>query len=176
MLRGTRLLDPSSRLPGPLCSLILSDCEAKDGGFLALEALEKNSWRAFCDAVARPDWFERYEDEDSMRDETFINEVRDLFLTRTRREWLALFEDHDICLSPVYFLEEVERDPHVTARGIFRWVSLEEGRCYPRIRFPIQREEVSAWEQEAPEPGRHNRDLLGLSELELEELKREGVV
>jgi len=43
--------------------------------------------------------------------------VRRVFATRTRVEWLSLFEAHDGCLSPVNSPAEALRDRHIVARG-----------------------------------------------------------
>ncbi len=150
--------------------------ETKDGKFLALGALEENFWQAFCEVMEKPEWTGLYEDGEAMRDPALIGELREIFLTKTRQEWLSLFEGHDICLSPVYSFEEVDGDPHVRARDIFRWKPLESGGRIPAVRFPVWREGSSPWDQEPPERGQHNRDLLGVTEEELETLKREGVV
>jgi alpha-methylacyl-CoA racemase len=37
--------------------------------------------------------------------------------TRTRDEWLAVFADADVCLTPVRTLEETLTDPHLMERG-----------------------------------------------------------
>ena len=37
---------------------------------------------------------------------------------KTRDEWLAEFADADVCLTPIYSLDEALRDPHVIARGL----------------------------------------------------------
>ncbi len=44
------------------------------------------------------------------------------FRQRTRAEWWALFQQHDICGAPVYTLDEAAADPHLHARGMFQEV------------------------------------------------------
>ena len=41
----------------------------------------------------------------------------ELFLTRTRDEWTAVFEGTDACVAPVLDWEEAPRHPHLAARG-----------------------------------------------------------
>lgn len=45
--------------------------------------------------------------------------VATLFLTRTRDEWCALFDDTDACFAPVLSLSEAPHHPHNAARGNF---------------------------------------------------------
>jgi crotonobetainyl-CoA:carnitine CoA-transferase CaiB-like acyl-CoA transferase len=88
----------------------------KDDHLVALGALEMKFWRAFCDAVGRPDLTGRH--ESSADDQTaLVKDVQQIFRARTRDEWLAFFRGHDVCLTPVNSPAEALRDPHVTARG-----------------------------------------------------------
>ncbi|HQD13650.1 MAG TPA: CoA transferase, partial [Chitinophagales bacterium] len=46
-------------------------------------------------------------------------DLQDIFLTKTRDEWVAAADGFDICLSPILELDEVPNDPHVQARDMF---------------------------------------------------------
>jgi crotonobetainyl-CoA:carnitine CoA-transferase CaiB-like acyl-CoA transferase len=74
--------------------------ETADGEWVALGALEPKFWRAFCDAVDRPDFIAgqhaRGADANRLR-----AEVAAVMRTRTRDEWLARFKGVDACLTPV---------------------------------------------------------------------------
>jgi len=149
--------------------------ETKDGKYLALGALEDNFWYPFCEAIERPEWKESFGDEAKMRDESLIQELREIFLTKTREEWLAFFGDHDVCLSPVYSLEEVVKDPYVQERGVLRWVPLGNEKRFPLIRFPVHNE-GEPWDEKSPAPGEDNREIMGLSDPEMEVLRKEGII
>ena len=90
--------------------------ETSDGGQIALGALESKFWITFCEAVGRPDLIPRHlsDEADQAR---LLDEVRTLFRTRTRDEWLAFFEGKDVCLSPVNSPAEAFTDPQIVARG-----------------------------------------------------------
>jgi alpha-methylacyl-CoA racemase len=45
--------------------------------------------------------------------------MRDVFATRTRAEWCALFEGTDACVAPVLALGEAAAHPHMAARKVF---------------------------------------------------------
>ncbi|MGL5819109.1 MAG: CoA transferase, partial [Phycicoccus sp.] len=52
------------------------------------------------------------------------------FATRTRDEWVAVFEGTDACVAPVLTLGEAPRHPHLAARGTFAEV---DGGMTPRV-------------------------------------------
>jgi crotonobetainyl-CoA:carnitine CoA-transferase CaiB-like acyl-CoA transferase len=88
----------------------------KDDRLIALGALEEKFWRGFCDVIGRSDLTARHmsDDADQAR---LLEEVRAIFLSRTRAEWLAQFGAHEVCLTPVNSPREALADPHVAARG-----------------------------------------------------------
>jgi crotonobetainyl-CoA:carnitine CoA-transferase CaiB-like acyl-CoA transferase len=91
----------------------------RDGGAIALGALEPKFWRAFCDAVGRPDLTSRHLTDDADQ-RALVEEVRAILAGRTRDEWLAHFSAHDVCLTPVNDSAAALADPHVAARGAVR--------------------------------------------------------
>ncbi len=88
----------------------------KDGELVALGALEPKFWAAFCQAVGRPDLAARHlSDEADQR--ALLDDVRALFASMTRDEWLDRLRGHDVCFTPVNRPADALRDPHVQARG-----------------------------------------------------------
>jgi len=88
----------------------------RDDRYLALGALEPKFWTGFCERAGRADLASL---QDAHGDERarVLAEVRALMRTRTRDEWLALFADTDVCLTPVNTVEEALADPHLATRG-----------------------------------------------------------
>ena len=97
---------------GDLAGACYNIYETADGEYLALGALEPKFWLAFCERLGRPDLSPRQHDRGEA-----LAEVRGLMRTRTLKEWLALFDDADVCLTPVYKPEEVATDAHVASRA-----------------------------------------------------------
>jgi len=87
-----------------------------DGEQLALGALEPKFWLTFCAAVGREDLAARHLTGEADQ-AALIRELTALFASRTRDEWIALFEGHDVCLTPVNSPADALRDPHIVARG-----------------------------------------------------------
>ena len=128
--------------------------DTRDGGLIALGALERKFWVAFCEGIGRPELAARHE-SDTADQVALVREMRALFLTRTRDEWLQVFAGHEVCLTPVNQPAEAMRDPHVAARGT---VTQHQGLRSVRPPF-IQRVPDLA---PAPALGQHNRLLTEL--------------
>jgi crotonobetainyl-CoA:carnitine CoA-transferase CaiB-like acyl-CoA transferase len=77
-------------------------------------------WRNFCHAVGRPDLLgidlSTADEGAAERAERVWRELRDIFATRTRAEWIEVFVEHDIAGGPVNSFDDVIRDPHFLAR------------------------------------------------------------
>jgi len=93
-----------------------------DGLLLALGALERKFWVAFCNGIGRPDLAARHA-SDALGEAALVAEMRAIFATRTRDEWLSLLAGHDVCLTPVNTPHDALRDPHVVARGVVQSAS-----------------------------------------------------
>jgi alpha-methylacyl-CoA racemase len=91
--------------------------DTKDGERVALGALEPKFWETFCDLVGHPEWKSR-QASDPADQGALLDEVRNLFLTRSRGEWLELFSSQAACLSAVNSPAEALADPHVAARNL----------------------------------------------------------
>lgn len=87
-----------------------------DGRHLALAALEPKFWTRFCEWAGKPQWKARHLDNDQS---TLKAEITSFFLAEPMAYWVEKAKDMDICISPVCRQEEVERDPHFQARGMF---------------------------------------------------------
>lgn len=86
-----------------------------DGRFVILAPLEPKFWRAFCEAVARPDWIGRQ--TDPLPQTALIAEVASLFGSRPRAHWEAVLGAVDCCFEPVLDPVEVPEHPQIKARG-----------------------------------------------------------
>lgn len=92
--------------------------ECSDGLWLAVACIEPAFYAAFLNAA-------------EIRDALFKDQwnrnlwpaqkqlLENLLRTRTRSEWLAVFEPHDACVTPVLSLAEAQQHPHNLARAAF---------------------------------------------------------
>jgi crotonobetainyl-CoA:carnitine CoA-transferase CaiB-like acyl-CoA transferase len=81
--------------------------ETKDGHSLALGAVERPFFERICRLIGRPDFADR------QLDTSLDAQLRAVFKSRTRDEWLALLADEDTCVSPVLSTAEAAEAPPV---------------------------------------------------------------
>lgn len=90
-----------------------------DGGFLAVAAIEKRFFAEFLDRLGlEPDALPPR--DDPARWPEGRAKLAEIFLRRSRDDWIALFADSDACVAPVLSIEESMTDPHLVARGTYR--------------------------------------------------------
>lgn len=84
-----------------------------DGGYVALGTLEPKFWHRFCEKTGRPEWlsfiFPKNEEE-LARGKA---EVGTLLASQSRAYWTAFGEQHDLPITPILDLNELETDPQV---------------------------------------------------------------
>ena len=93
--------------------------ETSDGKYMTLGALEPKFWAGFCLKVGREDLVSRQFDSADRRANLF-EEVRAIFKSRTRSEWIELMRDADCCCEPVLTLSEAFEHPQTRAREMVR--------------------------------------------------------
>jgi len=139
----------------------------REGGFMALAALEPKFWLAFCQRVARPEWFKR------QFDPALKAEVAALFAERTRSEWQALFAGSEACVEPVLAPAELAEHPLHVARGL-----VIESEGLRRLRTPTRHPDAPP-AGKAPGLGEHTRQVLsevGLTDEQIARLAAAGVI
>jgi alpha-methylacyl-CoA racemase len=74
--------------------------ETADSEWLALGALEPKFWARFCAGAGRGEWID-LQFAEGPRQAALVADVRALFRSRARDEWLRAFENIDCCLTTV---------------------------------------------------------------------------
>lgn len=101
--------------------------------------------------------------------------LRSRFRERTRNEWFQELRQRDICVAPVYSLDEALADPHVRARGMVAEVEHPEfGRVRQVSVGPKFSETPGSVRRTAPVRGEHTEEILleaGYSDEEIAALK-----
>jgi alpha-methylacyl-CoA racemase len=108
--RGTTLLDSGAPF--------YDAYETADGGWVAVGAIEPQFYAALLaglqlDPADLPDQF------DTVQWPRLKERFAELFRTRTRAEWEAVFEGSDACVTPVLGLDELGAHPHHVSRNFF---------------------------------------------------------
>jgi crotonobetainyl-CoA:carnitine CoA-transferase CaiB-like acyl-CoA transferase len=155
---------------------------ASSDGHVLFMASEQHFWKKFCEAVGRPDLFERWpgsEYGDHARGNRELQrELTGIFATRSTREWIAFGIEVDVPIAPVNTPRSVQDDPQFRDR--FEWLPASElgadqlplplkihGPAEPRI-------------TKAPELGEHTdtvlREVLGYDDAHIARLRADGAL
>ena len=164
--RGTNLLDSGA----PFYCVYAT----ADNKYMAVGAIEPKFYREFVagldlDINSLP----------SPMDRTAWHSLKqtftDAFSTRTRREWTEIFSVRDACVTPVLSIEESLAHEHNSQRQNF--VTLN-GITQPNLapRFSRTDSRVTATATVPGAQGRHILEELGLSEQQIADFARQGVV
>ena len=153
--------------------------ETADGRFLAVGALEPKFWERLCRRLGRPEWiplqFATGADQDRLMDD-----MRALFRTRTRDEWVQELSPADCCVAPVLELAELEEDEHWTARELVREVPVPGWGMLKALGFPVRLSATpAAVRKPPPRLGEHTAEVLaelGISSRDAASLAQAGVI
>jgi crotonobetainyl-CoA:carnitine CoA-transferase CaiB-like acyl-CoA transferase len=150
-----------------------------DGKFIALGALEEKFWKNFCKAIGKEDWIPNhlapYEDGGRR-----TKELKDLFASKTQKEWAELFENVDTCLTPVLRPDDTLEDDHLKDRGVVTTMEDPQRGETIQIGFPARfSEELNFKRSPAPVFGQHTKEILtslGYTQPAIEQLENDRVI
>jgi crotonobetainyl-CoA:carnitine CoA-transferase CaiB-like acyl-CoA transferase len=134
--------------------------ETADGRHLTLGALEAKFWENFCRLLGREDLI-RLQHARGRERQRLEAELRAIFRTKRRDEWVELLHTEDVCAGPVSTLDEVVRDPQFQARGLFQEVAHPRLGPIPQVACPVKLSASPGRITAAPpELGQHTDELL----------------
>lgn len=90
----------------------------RDSRYLAVGAVDRMAWVAFCNGIARPEWIARQREPLPQR--RLIDDVAAVVRQRTLADWYAVFQEIDCSVEPVWSLDEVPHHPQMRTRGVVR--------------------------------------------------------
>jgi crotonobetainyl-CoA:carnitine CoA-transferase CaiB-like acyl-CoA transferase len=156
----------------------------RDGRWVALSASTPASAAALFRGLDLGPWLDdpRFATNDArVRHNAVVDAVlSEAIGRRTLDEMQHLFETAGLTASPVYDIADITKDPHVTARGVLVDVTDPElGSVRMTAPTPRLSATPAAIGWPGPPLGAHNREVygaLGVSDVELDALARDGVV
>ncbi len=90
--------------------------QAKDGGWLAVAAIEGKFFANLCRALGCEQWVAHQYDDASQ--EAIRRAFAQAFASKPRDEWVERLAAADTCVAPVLEVAEVAEDPDFVARGL----------------------------------------------------------
>lgn len=133
--------------------------KTKDHGFVSLAALEDKFFSRFCDVIGKNHLKEKSKNYKDASPEVH-QELSELFLSKTKKEWEQFATKYDICLTPLLSPSEVLTDSQFQSRRFFHKTKLNsqnilfpftpllaKGKVYPRFK-------------KAPKQGEHTKKIL----------------
>ena len=158
--------------------------EASDG-YLIIAVGNDALWEKFCRLVGREDLLAdprfRTNQDRTERWEELEPILAAIFRTRTVGEWLSALEHAGIPCGPINTIDRVVSDPQVQARGMIVAVDHPDAGPVKMAASPVKLAPAPPPRyRPSPRLGEHTRDVLaalaGLTEEDLAELERQGVV
>ena len=163
---GSNLLDGGSHF--------YDTYECKDGKFISIGSIEPQFYALLCQIAELDEKvFSKQMSRDLWPEQK--EEIKKVFLKKTRDEWCELMEGTDVCFAPVLDMSEAPQHPHNKERRTF--IDLEGvTQPAPAPRFSRTEPEVVS----SPSiVGEHTNEVLssiGLSEEDISTLKTSGAV
>jgi crotonobetainyl-CoA:carnitine CoA-transferase CaiB-like acyl-CoA transferase len=111
--------------------------ETKDQKFLVAAPIEPWTWKNFVRALGKDDLADLSLESEHEHAEA-LKILRATFKSKTRKEWLDLFQDIDTELSPVNMPEEAVFDPQMVEREIFEEVESPDGKKSIQYTTPMK--------------------------------------
>jgi crotonobetainyl-CoA:carnitine CoA-transferase CaiB-like acyl-CoA transferase len=146
----------------------------RDGGWMAVGALEGKFWETLCDILGCPELKGKHmvygEEAKPVKER-----LAAVFASRTQREWSEVFAPADCCVSPILPIDEALANEQLRAR---KMVATDDGLTQPALPLKFSEFEFGIG-RPAPGRGEHTEEILreaGYREAEIAALRGDGVI
>lgn len=154
--------------------------ETKDDRYISIGMTEPKFWQEFCKRIGKPEyidlqWVPEAQDE-------LVAGIAGIINKKNRDEWIELFSDINICLTPVLSLDEMCKHPQVVTRDmIIKMQDFDKsGKDMMLAGLPIKFSDTPGeLKPNFSELGEHTAEILaavGYSSEEIEKLRHEEVI
>ena len=153
--------------------------ETKDGKYVSVGAIEPWFFENLCRLLGCEEFISEQYTEGEKREEMFAV-FTNVFLTKSRDEWVDLLMPEETCVAPVYGIDELVDDPHLRHRRMIVEGGQTDTRPRRQVGVMVKLSETpGAIRSPGPEQGRDTRAILaelGYDEAEVESLRRAGAI
>lgn len=151
--------------------------ETKDHEYLSIGSLEPKFFSQFCKAIGREDLAAGGVQPDNIND--VKEEVRQIIKSKTRDEWITIFENYDACVEPVLNLKEaLTENEQIKSRNMVVDVDVptEAGKTVKQMGTAVKMSECPCEYKHAGYPnGYHTKAVIKKLGLDYDDLKAKGV-
>jgi len=155
--------------------------ETKDGKFVSVGPLEAHFYMELIERLGKDkevfvnEWF-GCPDADISKFPELEKKMQEIFITKTRDEWVKVFEGSNACFAPILTFEEAQQHPHIKARNTY--ISIDGTvQAAPTPRFSRTQSDMP---QRPRMAGEDTRDILSkvlhLDCSEIDGLLTQGVI
>jgi crotonobetainyl-CoA:carnitine CoA-transferase CaiB-like acyl-CoA transferase len=152
--------------------------QCSDGGWISIGSLEPHFFVNLCKVMECEQYIPHQ--YDPAKREEIAAYFRERFVTKTRDDWFGILNQSDICVGPVYSLEEALRDPHNLARDMVVEVDHPTLGKVKHLGIGTKLSDTpGSVRTTAPVAGQHTDDVLasiGMDAPAIAALKERGVV
>lgn len=150
-----------------------------DNKYLTIGTLEPHFWKRFCKTIEREDLVAKQYAPSPQKEQVF-EELRRIFVMKTRDEWFDFLTEADVPVGKVLGIDEAFSDPHMLHRRMIIEVDHNRYGKMKQIGFPIKFSDTP-WQVQLPGArlGDHTDEVLtglGLSPEEIQKLRDDAVV
>ena len=152
--------------------------QARDGKWLAVGAIEPQFYANLCKALDCEQWL-RHQNDDEKQD-AIRADFKAAFAARDRDDWVQALAPNDTCVAPVCSIEEVTRDQHFEARGLFVDAEHPEQGAFRQLGPVFAGSPKQEGAYQAVDASKTDTDELlaeaGIGEAEIQSMRQAGVI
>ncbi|UCC19278.1 MAG: CoA transferase [Promethearchaeota archaeon] len=153
--------------------------KTKDNKFLSVGIVEVKFWRELCKCLGRDDLILKQFSQGEEREEVF-NELQNEFSKKTQKEWIAIFQNLDVCVMPVKSFADACEDPQIKARNMVVEIDHPKFGVIQNIASPIKYSRTPLEIKSlAPRISQDTKEILttfGYSEEEIRNFRKKGII
>ncbi len=149
-----------------------------DGEGLSVGAIEPAFWKNLCELTGLDKWVKHQTDEEVR--EQITADFREVFLTKSRDEWVEILAANNTCVAPILSMAEVAEDPQYQARKAFVNATHPTKGEFKQVGPVLAGGDRNIESYDVPDLTKTDSDAIfaeaGLSESEIAKLKEEGAI
>jgi alpha-methylacyl-CoA racemase len=130
--------------------------ETQDGKYVSIGSLERQFYEVLLDKLGLTDDPSMPRQHDKAEWPAMKQRFAEIFKTKTRDEWCAIFDGTDACFAPVLSMSEAPEHPHNQHRGTF----VERNGVTQPAPAPRYSRTAADIQRPPPFPGQHTDEVL----------------